>query len=249
MQLLDEIPTQPGSLSLPKGVWPLAANALSLLSRTGIAMRYEVQTLLGQKYGMTARSKRMRNLFECYLLDEQLIEPQTFQPFRALLFTAVRLTPRAETLCQALGWPVVESEWTRLIRLHTGDQQPKHTGAVLAFTANARKRGWRTEVVPAVDNPHVFPDVMVEKDGQRIYVEVELHAQRYRKWRQVNRFQGFVALCAKSPLRCASLIRECQEVGAAGIATDLQTLYLEGKADPVGPLWHSRWENISGGVR
>lgn len=36
------------------------------------------------------------------------------------------------------------------------------------------KRCWRVEICPPVDNPLVEPDVLVEKDGKRVYVEVEV---------------------------------------------------------------------------
>ena len=87
-----------------------------------------------------------------------------------------------------------------------------------------------------------FPDLFVEKDEQKIYVEVELGSRKLRKWRNMQQFQGFVALCAKTPTSRKSLINECREVKAAGMATDLETLYRDGNESKIGPLWVEEWK-------
>jgi hypothetical protein len=244
-----EIPAQPAFLSFPDRVWPRLADALYLLAKTGKAIRLELQTILGQKYQLSPRSKSLRSVFERYLPAEELIEQQNFRVFRGIPMTVVRLTAKGEALCARLGWEAVESEWSRLIRLHTGDRQPAHTGAVLAFAYNARLRGWTTQVVPPVENPHVFPDVLIAKEQQKIYVEVELRTQKFNKWAQLNAFQGFVALCAKSPSRRDRLVRECQGLQIPGMATDLVTLYSQSRKTPIGALWLQEWGETSGAAK
>ncbi len=102
-------------------------------------------------------------------------------------------------------------------------------------------RGWAVQVLPQVESPVFFPDVLVEKGGRRIYVEVELGSRKVQKWRNMQREQGFVALCAKTPTSRKSLIAECIQVGAVGMATDLLTLYQKARETEAGPLWAEEW--------
>ncbi len=53
--------------------------------------------------------------------------------------------------------------------------------------------------------------------------------------------QGYVALCARTPIRRESMIEECIDLGVYGIATDLFTLYKT--RDTAGsPLWDQTWK-------
>ena len=72
-------------------------------------------------------------------------------------------------------------------------------------------------------------------------MEVELGSRKQAKWRNLLRFQGFVALCARTPFSRRSLIQECRAVGAVGMATDLETLYRQGKDGDDAFLWVEEW--------
>ncbi len=243
-----EIPRQPLTLGLTANLWPRAYLAVAYLATTGYAIRYELQMHLNAHYGEPPESRQLRHVMERKLPQTGLIIAETFHPFQNKALTAVRLTPKGETLCREWGLDVVESEWARLIRLHTGAFQPAHTGAVLAFLSQARRRGWQTQVVPTVDAPRVYPDVMIEKDERRIYVEVELSTQKYTKWQHLAAFQGLVAICAKTPASRLTLQRECEELGLPGSATDLETLHRRAKEPPYGSLWEVEWGACPGGL-
>lgn len=151
----------------------------------------------------------------------------------------IRLTDLGRSVVRAMGVPIVESEWERLMRLHGGERQQKHAAQVCLFTHYARKRGWRTEVCPKVDPP-ADPDALIEKDGKRIYVEVEAGSgtpeRRMKKWRNQRNLQGFVALCAPSESIRRTLVNEARSNTKKGMATDFLWL----RENDHG-LWAETW--------
>ena len=236
-----QIPRKPRDLNYHSQAWPRVASALYLLSTTGISARFELQAMLARQFGISSRSGSLRRIFEGRLVDDFLIREETLPTFGRHRLTVVRLTKEGRALCHSFGWEVVESDWDRLLRLHSADSQPRHTGAVLTFVHHARLRGWKTEVLPQVGNPVFFPDVLVEKDGQKLYVEVELGTRKASKWHNMQAFQGLVALCARTPESRKSLIAECRQEETRGLATDLTTLYRQSKNSDIGPLWAEEW--------
>ncbi len=236
-----EIPRKPEYLNYHSQIWPRIAVALHLLATTGVSARFELQARLASQFGLVQRSGSVRRVFEEKLIDDFLIREETLPTFGRHRLTVVRLTDEGYRLCRSFGWEVVESDWDRMLRLHSADSQPKHTGAVLTFVHHARLRGWNAQVLPQVESMIFFPDVLVEKDGQRLYVEVELGSRKESKWRNMQFFQGSVALCARTPASRSTLITECRKVGAFGVATDLATLYNESKQEKIGPLWKEEW--------
>ncbi len=58
------------------------------------------------------------------------------------------------------------------------------------------------------------PDVLIEKNGKKLYVEVELHTGKEAKWRNMHNALGYVALCGRRPKHEAQLVKECVAVGA-----------------------------------
>lgn len=236
-----EIPKQPDMFKFRGDHWPRVAEALHLLATTGISVRFELQAILAQKYGIALRSGSMRRIFEDDLFDAGLIQRAVLHSFGKHRLAVVQLTAKGQDLCQNFGWTLERSEWERMRTLHSADHQPRHTGAVLTFAYHARLRGWKTQVLPPVESPAFFPDLLVEKDGRRMYVEVELGSRKAQKWRNIQGEQGFVALCSKTPTTRKTLIAECRQVGAVGMATDLVTLYREAQETEVGPLWDEEW--------
>ena len=139
----------------------------------------------------------------------------------------VILTELGETVARSMAITPVESEWARLMRLHGGDRQQKHAAQVCLFTHYARRGGWTTQVCPAADPP-ADPDVLLEKAGQRIYVEVEAGSgsveRRMKKWRNQRHLQGFTALCAPTEHLRRILTAEASAGGHSGMATDFEWL-------------------------
>ncbi len=152
----------------------------------------------------------------------------------------VLLTELGSEVIAAMRLTPVESEWARLMRLHGGQAQQKHAAQVCLFTHLAWQRGWRTQVCPEVDPP-ADPDVLIEKEGERIYVEVEggsgTPERRMKKWRNQRDLQGFAAICAPSEAVRRTLVREAQSNTKKGMATDFAWL----REHPRAGLWAETW--------
>ena len=158
----------------------------------------------------------------------------------------VRLGEKGRVLAEILFKAApVESEWERLNRLHEGERFPGHTLAVLLFALHARLRGWSAEVMPALEGNPTPPDVVVERDGQRLFVEVELGKKdRGAKWKHnAEANGGRVALCTGTAKRRALLVGDCKRQGLHGVATDLESMIGIPwvKITPEVPLWIEEW--------
>ena len=153
------------------------------------------------------------------------------------------LTDLGKEVAQAMGVTLVESEWERLMRLHGGELQQKHAAQVCLFTSYARRRGWTTRVCPEAQPP-ADPDVLIEKDGQRIYVEVEAGSgsveRRMKKWRNMRNMQGFVAICAPTAAMRQTLVAEARSNTKKGMATDFGWLR-QNDDEPQKGLWAQKW--------
>ena len=88
----------------------------------------------------------------------------------------------------------------------------------------ARQRGWKAGVMPDFREGRFVPDAVVEKDGEKIYVEVELHYGKEAKWRNMHNALGYMAFCGRSPQHEETLREECGEVGESIYATNLTGL-------------------------
>jgi hypothetical protein len=153
------------------------------------------------------------------------------------------LTDLGRTVVQEMGVPIVESEWERLMRLHGGERQQKHAAQVCLFAHYARKRGWTTQICPEV-KPPADPDILIEKEGERIYVEVEAGSgspkRRMKKWRNQRNLQGFVAICAPTESTRNMLVREARANSKKGVATDFMWLRAH-KTEPELGIWPYTW--------
>lgn len=147
-----------------------------------------------------------------------------------------------------LGLEVKPTDWERLEREHDARNSPNHALAVLLFAWQARRRGWKAEVLPRFSRAYAKPDVLVTKDRQRVYVEVEVlrHPRRRKangenpwlgKWVNQQDYQGRVAVCTLTPTRRDGIVRVLQDYGFTGLATDLMTLL----KNPDGDLWVVQW--------
>ena len=228
--------------------WRRGSMLLFLMATRGTNAHLELDAVIAQREGLSYRSnstkKPLENLAAAGLVIAETLRMES-DDFRTALKLA-RLTDAGRELCQALDWPVIESDWERLLRLHQGLEQPKHTLAVLYFALLARVRGWTTEIVPDVAGK-TAPDVLVVKGDQRLYVEVELGSRgdekQTAKWKHLADLQGRVAICAPNVSVRERLVKDCQLAKIGGLATDLATLvakkYHEAQNEP---LWFKEWK-------
>ncbi|MGB9801109.1 MAG: hypothetical protein ACPLUL_13545 [Thermanaerothrix sp.] len=215
----------------------------------GLSVQVEIGRYVGDATGAQYRSGAIRRVFEA-LEESGLIVRQTLTlqvtgnlPTR---LAVARLSEEGKQFCRALGWPVVESDWERLIRLHEGEKQEGHTLAVLLFASAARLRGWTVEVLPEVHG-NARPDMVITKGEQRLYVEVETGTRLHdgnAKWRMNAELNGGrVALVARNVEERGVLVADCRHAAEHGHATDVETL-IAGRLVEVGegdPLWAEEW--------
>ena len=228
--------------------WRRGSMLLFLMATRGTNAHLELDAVIAQREGLSYRSnstkKPLENLAAAGLVIAETLRMESGD-FRTALKLA-RLTDSGRELCQALDWSVIESDWERLLRLHQGLEQPRHTLAVLYFALLARVRGWATEIVPDVAGK-IAPDVRVAKGDQRLYVEVELGSRgdekQTAKWKHLADLQGRVAICAPNVSVRERLVKDCQLAKIGGLATDLATLvakkYHEAQNEP---LWFKEWK-------
>ena len=228
--------------------WRRGSMLLYLISAFGMNAHLEMDVFIAKREGLSYRSnstkKPLENLAAAGLVIAETLRMEVGD-FRTALKLA-RLTDEGRQLCDALGWQVVESDWDRLIRLHQGQKQTRHTLAVLYFALLARVRGWTTKVVPEVEIGAV-PDILVAKDDQRFFVEVELgtrgNEKQTAKWKNLADAHDRVAICAPNVKVRERLVKDCRLAKLSGVATDLATLvakrYYEAKDEP---LWMKEWD-------
>ena len=202
-------------------------------------MRAEVQHRLGI-YGGAAQY-----LFET-LLRENLIE-QRFFSLGKTRYALFFLTEPGKQELERLGVQSKPSEWDILVQCHNAEEYSQHAFAILLFAYHARRRGWQVEICPEVDSKVFVPDVLITKDSERVYVEVEVlrHPKRrrdgadntwVRKWRNQWLFQRRVAVATLTPARRAGIVAYLRP-RHPGMATDLATL----AKNPDCDLWVERW--------
>jgi hypothetical protein len=226
--------------------------ALYVLSRHGINIRARMQQLIASASGTAYRKNGKLDRILDLMGDERLggfvvIEKMSMTvPTRTNLI-AYRLTESGRELCRAFGWgEPVESDWDRLIRLHQGDREDMkpHTLGVLTFADHARRRGYHVTVMPETGSAVFRPDVLIERDGERCFVEVEMSDKSIKtnKWTKLAEAQGFIALCAPNPGARENLAAHCAPLGVPVLSCDLETLIvgIRGKDDVLvvpDPLW------------
>lgn len=222
---------------------------LYTLATGGISSRMEIDRVVSVVEGLSERTNSVRKPLD-ELVQTGLLLCETIRmtsPFETGL-AVYRLSEDGKALCALWGWQVVENEWERLLRLHRGVEQEAHSVAVLAFVLHARLRGWDAVILPEVEGA-ASPDVMVERDGERWYVEVERGDGSRRKWKNLAKLNGGkAALCAANKEGREKLVRDCKAERLGGVATDLRTLSFVGNElrkmfdiTPAEPLWTERW--------
>jgi hypothetical protein len=106
-------------------------------------------------------------------------------------------------------------------------------------------RGWKAKVLPEITESPARPDVFIENDQERWYVEVETGTrvqENNAKWLNLAQLQdGKIALCARTPEERKVLVSDC--LRWKGVATDLESLVLHKMKEitPGAPLWMETW--------
>jgi len=217
--------------------------ALHLVAVRGVALRLEMDYLVATAEGVKVRSGAMRRRVEDLVEHGLLLLDKL--PLEQRRFVVLRLSDEGRRVAeQMFGKPPVENEWERLMRLHEGERFPQHTAAVLVTAAQARIRGYRAEVLPQVESPSP-PDLLIEKAGERLFVEVELgRKERPAKWEHNAALNGgTVALVAGTAQRRGVLVADIKRMGLSGMATDLVYLLKTPLAEitPEDGFWVEEW--------
>ena len=216
--------------------WPREGLALAVLATTGWSLRHAIAQVLADHFHITATAGSLKRLFG--QLDRAGCWRMVTASFGQSSVVLVALTPLGRQVMAACGITVVEAELDLLQAHHGGDAQLAHAALVCAFTHQARQRGCTTQVCPSTPGP-AQPDVLITRDAEQIYVEVEAESgddeRRMRKWRNLADLQGSVALCAPTPEGCRRLMTEAQAAAAHGRATDIDSLFKQ------AGLWVSEW--------
>ena len=151
--------------------WRRVILAATTLAETGVSTALDLLLLLSRKTGVKPRANSLRNVVYGALADEQvahqMVENKTITlPFNvAVRLRVMYLTDYGKDLCRALGVEPVESDWEKIVRLHRGEEQVAHGGAVLFAAYQARLRGWKAEVMPF--NPQETPLVPARPETDR----------------------------------------------------------------------------------
>ncbi len=240
-----QIPSRYGAQvnKLSRQQWRRGAMALYLIASYGYNIGHEIGILISLAEGLKPVSGSVKRVITRlaeagFLLQETLSmnKPKTS-------LSLLRLTKDGQQLCHILGWEAVQSDWERLIEHHQGEQQKRHTLAVMAVGMHARLRGWLVQVMPEAEG-NTPPDMLVEKEGQRHYVEVELsEKENPAKWRNIAALQGHIALVAGTAQVRSVLVGDIKRMKISGKACDLETLIrvkANGLLEDVH-LWEEDW--------
>lgn len=226
-----------------RDVWQRMQAGMYLMATTGWSVVQELMAGLARKYGIKPNANSLHCIFRVYLREAGLIYYQVLPHLIKNGLAVVRLTDLGKAMCSVWGWPVVPSDWDKLIEHHNGQEQLKHTAMVLDFAWQARRRGYRVAVMPIVQKMFTVPDVYVDRDAtDRAYVEVERGRNNPQKWRNLFALQGFVAVCVPTKRRRKTMVeKEIQPLGIGGLATDLETLKNSDKSKKNEQLWVDNW--------
>jgi hypothetical protein len=134
------------------------------------------------------------------LKEENLIMLNKLKMYYGLKLHAIRVTDFGKAHCaKNYGWEKCITDWEKLVAFHNGTNCENHSAAVLNFAYHARLRNWIVRVLPEEDSTPSNPDMLIYKDGNYHYVEVETRGNRAvtktRKWLNQYQIQKGVAVC------------------------------------------------------
>jgi hypothetical protein len=225
-----------------KDVWPRMQAGLYLVATTGWSVVQELMLPLAERFGLSPRVDSLHRVYRIHLPKSGLVIYKTLPLFRKHGLAVVRLTELGKSICAQLGWKVVISDWEKLINDHEGERLPKHTAMVLAFAYQARLRGYRVEVLPVVERKYIAPDLSIETLNTHVYVEVENGKAKIEKWINLEKLQGFVAICTDTEEKRRHISEYTNKpLDLHGLATDLETLVKCPSYTPITCLWMDSW--------
>jgi hypothetical protein len=226
-----------------RDVWQRMQAGLYLMATTGWSVVQELMVGPAEKFGIQPDADSLHRIFRLHLREAGLIQYQVLPHAIKNGLAVVRLTDLGKTMCSSWGWPVVASDWGKLIEHHAGEDQPHHTAMVLDFARQARRRGYKVEVMPVVESRFMMPDAYIERGAtDKAIVEVERGRNKPEKWRNLYALQGFIAVCTTTQARRRAIYRdEIQPLEIRCLTTDLETLKMVGKGGDIQHLWLECW--------
>lgn len=228
--------------------WHKYFAALRMVGHHGLSAAMEMQNLASDALNRSVKpgSSSLRKVFD-NMRDYGYFYSKTLA-VAGLNIGLLRLTPEGAAMYKAVtGKSPVETEWERLERLHRGEDDTAHAAACLVFALQARWRGYQTTLLPDLrDTGKARPDFVVEKDGERLAVEVELSTKdNVAKWRNLAAINpgGKVAFCAGTQARRERLAGDCKLAKIPGLAVDIERFKATpyGDEEHVSPLWLEEW--------
>jgi hypothetical protein len=226
--------------------WHKYFSFICAIGKHGLSGKMEVAQLAGEALGVSPSNGSFRILFD-KLIKAGYIHSETWSAAGSHI-AYVRLTDAGRVMYKTVsGADPVETEWERLIRLHRGELDKSHAAACSLFAIQARWRGWKTAMLPHIENGNsrARPDLVIEKDGQRLSVEVEMSIKdKIIKWRNLSDLNGgLVALCAGTGARRDRLAGDCRLAKIPGVATDIEYFRSPkyGEGLHTAPLWVEQW--------
>lgn len=223
--------------------WRKVCMAIIVLARTGISTAPEIALTLAQHFGVATRSYSLLRLIYKTLADDNIVNKRVVKLDIAVRITILQLTDYGKELARVLGVEPVESEYERILRLHDGENQPKHTAQVLFTAYQARLRGFDVKVMPfeIPDGKSGYqPDLTIayRQEGLFYPVEVETHSRnKPEKWQ--GKWEANVVL--PNPRVRQVVVQRLKNWGIHGKAADLQTLARQAKKGVLDYFWLELW--------
>jgi len=214
----------------------------------GHTLRIEIQRMMAAYFGIDGRSGALMSVIPGLIKKGILCCERQPVPgvrkYGILSLDAVYLSDAGQEFVNIVGWRYKETELERMKRLHEkGKTEKKHTAAVLAFSYHARLRGWKTSVIPELDNnSHCYaPDIIVTKKNNLYHVEVELSWKvADPKWQNMEKYHNVVAFCAKHEKHQHALAHDAaNSIGGNTkiFGTNLRVLFEKYQFEVFGDLW------------
>lgn len=210
--------------------------AIAQLASTGLSLRVELARLLGIAPSSPAFKKLIKSL-----QFHDIIVSFNIPLGISSNITIIQLTDYAKDRLSNYGISCVESDYERIVRLHDGENQPKHTAQVLFAAYQARLRGYTVKVMPfemGDGRPWHQPDLTIKDENHVYSVEVETHSRNKPiKWTN----KRVVNVVLPNPVVRQAVVTRLKNLHVPGRATDLQTLARNAKKGEIDYFWLERW--------